>query len=110
MFVCIVGDLMSKYLGVDPSLAQSASHLGIFRGFFGETLPEPQKKIIRLAAGEAPGVLKTFGWRAGALQRDRLRAEAQLWQGVGRCWVVTEGGKCPYHEGNSSLGSFSPAC
>ena len=67
-------------------------------------------KIIHLAAGEAPGVLKSFGWKAGALQRDRLCAEAQLHQGVGHCWVVTEGDKCPYREGSSSLGCFSPAC
>lgn len=41
------------------------------------------------------GFLENFGWKAGALQRDRLRAEAQLHQG--QCWLVTEGDKCPYH-------------
>lgn len=78
-------------------------------GFFGETLPEPQKKI-HLAAGESPGVLKSFGWKAGALQRDRLYDEAQLHQDVGHCWVVTEGDKCPYREESSSSGCSSPAC
>lgn len=41
------------------------------------------------------GFLENFGWKAGALQRDRLRAEAQLHQG--QCWLVTEGDKRPYH-------------
>lgn len=52
---------------------------------FGEPLPELQK--IQLAAGEDPAVLKSFGWKVGALRRDRPCAEAQLhWGGEVAGW------------------------